>query len=318
LRYASAKNDKEAFDTQTTNNWLPVDQYVGGVEHAILHLLYSRFTTKVLKDLGVINFDEPFSRLFTQGMITKNGVKMSKSKGNSVQPDDLIKKYGSDTYRLYTLFIGPPERDAEWDDRAVEGGFRFLNRVWKLFQELLEKPDFNTAGEPVAVTEKDKDVRRKTHQTIQKITNDLTTGFKFNTAVSAMMELINSLYDYKDSPEAKTAILREAVEALVKLMGPFTPHIADEMWSRLGKKGTILDAGWPTFKPELLKSDTVEIPIQVNGKVKTRVTVPVGLSEQDIQALAKTDENIQKFVSPNNIQKVIWIKDKLANFIVKV
>ena len=317
LRYASAKNDKEAFDTKTTNDWLPVDQYVGGVEHAILHLLYSRFITKVLKDLGVINFDEPFSRLFTQGMITKNGVKMSKSKGNSVQPDELLKKYGADTYRLYTLFIGPPERDAEWDDRAVEGGFRFLNRVWKLFQELLEKPDFNTVGEPVAVTEKDKDVRRKTHQTIQKITNDLTSGFKFNTAVSAMMELINSLYEYKEVPEAKTSILREAVEALVRLMGPFTPHIADEMWSRLGKKGTILDAGWPACKPELLKSDMVEIPIQANGKLKTRVTVPVGLTDKDILDLARKDANIQKYVNIDQVQKVIWIKDKLANFILK-
>jgi leucyl-tRNA synthetase len=318
LRYASSKNDKEAFDTQTTNNWLPVDQYVGGVEHAILHLLYSRFITKVLKDLGVINFDEPFSRLFTQGMITKNGVKMSKSKGNSVQPDELLKKYGADTYRLYTLFIGPPERDAEWDDRAVEGGFRFLNRVWKLFQELLEKPDFKTAVEPIAVTEADKELRRKTHQTIQKITNDLTSGFKFNTAVSAMMELINSLYDYKEVPEAKTAILRESVEGLVRLMGPFTPHIADEMWSRLGKKGNILDAGWPIHQPELLKSDNVEIPIQVNGKVKTRVTVPVGLTEQDIRALADKNVDIKKHVDPTKIQKVIWIKDKLANFIVKV
>jgi len=318
LRYASAKNDKEAFDTKTTNSWLPVDQYVGGVEHAILHLLYSRFITKVLKDLGVINFDEPFSRLFTQGMITKNGVKMSKSKGNSVQPDELLKKYGADTYRLYTLFIGPPERDAEWDDRAVEGGFRFLNRVWKLFQELLDKPDFKTTGEPVAVTEADKEVRRKTHQTIQKITNDLTSGFKFNTAVSAMMELINSLYDYKDIPEAKTAILREAVEALVRLMGPFTPHIADEMWSRLGKKGNILDAGWPAHQPELLKSDNVEIPIQVNGKVKTRVTVRVGLTERAIRDLADKNADIQKHVDPAKIQKVIWIQDKLANFILKI
>jgi leucyl-tRNA synthetase len=268
--------------------------------------------------MGTINFDEPFSRLFTQGMITKNGVKMSKSKGNSVQPDELLKKYGADTYRLYTLFIGPPERDAEWDDRAVEGGFRFLNRVWKLFQELLGKPDFNTAGEPVAVTEKDKDVRRKTHQTIQKITNDLTSGFKFNTAVSAMMELINNLYEYKEVPGAKTSILREAVEALVKLMGPFTPHIADEMWSRLGKRGIILEAGWPVYKPELLKSDTVEIPVQANGKLKTRVTVPVGLSEKDILDLVRNDAQLQKYIDPEKIQKIIWIKDKLANFILKV
>ncbi len=170
LRYVSAKDSQQAFDTKTANQWLPVDQYIGGVEHAILHLLYSRFITKVLKDLGLISFDEPFRRLFTQGMITKGGVKMSKSKGNSVQPDELIQKYGADTFRLYTLFIGPPERDAEWDDRAVEGGFRFLNRVWKLFQELLERPDFKTGGAPEAATEADKEARRKTHQTIHKVT----------------------------------------------------------------------------------------------------------------------------------------------------
>ncbi len=234
LRYVSAKNGKEAFSTKTANDWLPVDQYIGGVEHAILHLLYSRFITKVLKDQGFIGFDEPFSRLFTQGMITKGGVKMSKSKGNSVQPDELIAKYGADTFRLYTLFIGPPERDAEWDDRAVEGPFRFLNRVWKLFQDLLEKPDFAAGGKPEAASEADKEIRRKTHQTIQKVTVDMTGGFKFNTAISAMMEMINLLYDYKEQPGARTPLLREAVEALVRLLGPFTPHVADEMWSRLG------------------------------------------------------------------------------------
>lgn len=316
LRYVSAKDSKQAFDSATANQWLPVDQYIGGVEHAILHLLYSRFITKVLKDLGLINFDEPFSRLFTQGMITKGGVKMSKSKGNSVQPDELIQKYGSDTFRLYTLFIGPPERDVEWDDRAVEGGFRFLNRVWKLFQELLERPDFNAGGVPQPVTETDKEVRRKTHQTIHKVTQDMNGGFKFNTAISAMMELINLLYDYKDNPEAKTPLIREAVESLIKLLGPFTPHVAAEMWSRLGK-GELLDAGWPKHDPALMKADAVEIAIQVNGKVRTRVTVPVGMEEAAIRELAMTDAKIGQFVAPENILKVVWVKDKLANFIVK-
>ncbi len=317
LRYISPKNDREAFDSKIANQWLPVDQYIGGVEHAILHLLYSRFVTKVLKDLGFINFDEPFARLFTQGMITKGGIKMSKSKGNSVQPDELIQKYGADTFRLYTLFIAPPERDAEWDDRAVEGAFRFLNRVWKLYQELREKWDFSSCGLPNAVTELDKEVRRKTHQTIHKVTQDMTGGFKFNTAISAKMELINLLYDYKDAKDAKTAVLRESMEALVKLMGPFTPHIADEMWSRLGKGETLLNAGWPEHDPALLKSDVVEIPVQVNGKVKTRVNVPVGLDEAAIRKLADVDVNIQKFAPPGSIIKVIWVKDKLVNFIVK-
>jgi leucyl-tRNA synthetase len=294
-----------------------VDQYIGGVEHAILHLLYSRFITKVLKDLRTINFDEPFARLFTQGMITKGGVKMSKSKGNSVQPDELIAKYGSDTYRLYTLFIGPPERDAEWDDRAVEGAFRFLNRVWKLFQEVTHKSDFSAGSPPQAVTEADKEVRRKTHQTIHKITNDLTSGFKFNTAVSAMMELINELYDYKDKPGAQTPLLRESLEALVRLMGPFTPHVAEEMWKSLGKGEYLLQAGWPKHDPALMKSDVVEIAIQVNGKVKTRLDVPVGLDEKAVRELPRNHENVGKFIAPENIIKVIWVKDKLANFIVK-
>jgi len=317
LRYISSKNDKEAFHTSTANQWLPVDQYIGGVEHAILHLLYSRFITKVLKDQGFISFDEPFSRLFTQGMITKGGVKMSKSKGNSVQPDELIKKYGSDTFRLYTLFIGPPERDAEWDDRAVEGPYRFLNRLWKLFQELLAKPDFTGPGASTAVTEADKEIRRKTHQTIQKVTVDMTEGFKFNTAISAMMELINLMYDYKDLPDAKTSLLREAVEALVKLLGPFTPHVADEMWSKLGKGEHLLNAGWPSFDPILLKSDVAEIPIQVNGKVKTRVQIAIGMDETAVRTLLLKDEKVLKFVKTESVLKFIWVKDKLANFIVK-
>jgi len=287
------------------------------VEHAILHLLYSRFITKVLKDLGFIGFDEPFARLFTQGMITKGGVKMSKSKGNSVQPDDLIQKYGSDTFRLYTLFIAPPERDAEWDDRAVEGAFRFLNRVWKLFQELLGRPDLGQGGEPEAQSEPDKEIRRKTHQTIQKVTQDMTGGFKFNTAISAMMELLNMLYDYKDSPGAKTPILREALTAMIRLMGPFTPHVAEEMWSRLGGGGDLFKGGWPNHDPALLKADVVEIAVQVGGKVRTRVQVPVGLNEAAIKELARSDEKVAKVVPYDQIQKVIWVKDKLANFILR-
>jgi leucyl-tRNA synthetase len=317
LRYVSAKNDKQAFDPKVANQWLPVDQYIGGVEHAILHLLYSRFITKVLKDLGLIGFDEPFKRLFTQGMITKGGVKMSKSKGNSVQPDELIQKYGADTYRLYTLFIGPPERDAEWDDRAVEGPFRFLNRAWKLALEIAERPDFANAGAPQAETEADKDLRRKTHVTIQKITQDMTEGFKFNTAISAMMELLNALYDYKDQEGSKTAILREGLEAMVRLLGPFTPHIAEELWVKFGKSGSLVSAGWPVHDPALLKAENVEIPVQVNGKVRTRVTVAAGLDEKSVKAILLSNEQVQKFAPAASVTKLIWIQDKLANLIVK-
>ncbi len=317
LRYVSAKDGTQAFDSSLANKWLPVDQYIGGVEHAILHLLYSRFITKVLKDQGVINFDEPFARLFTQGMITKGGVKMSKSKGNSVQPDQLIQKYGSDTYRLYTLFIGPPERDVEWDDRAVEGGFRFLNRVWKLYQEFLSRPDAGVSQAPEPITEDDKELKRKTHQTIVKVSEDMTGGFHFNTAISAMMELLNLLSDYKGKLDAKTALIREALEALVRLLGPFTPHIAEEMWKGLGKEGGLFAGGWPVHDPAWLKANVVEIAVQVNGKLKTRLTVPFGLDETGVRVLLEKDEKVRKSLDLTKVQKLIWVKDKLANFIVR-
>ncbi|HVM32782.1 MAG TPA: leucine--tRNA ligase, partial [bacterium] len=316
LRYVSSHESTRAFDPQVVNQWLPVDQYIGGVEHAILHLLYSRFITKVLKDLGLIAFDEPFKRLFTQGMITKGGVKMSKSKGNSVQPDELIQKYGSDTFRLYTLFIGPPERDAEWDDRAVDGSFRFLGRVWRLFVELLERPDFAAKAPLEAPAEADKQLRRKTHQTIQKVTQDMEGGFKFNTAISAMMELVNLLYTYKENPDSKTPILREAVESLIRLLGPLTPHVAEEMWSRLGHPKTLMDSGWPAFDPDWLVADVVEIAVQVNGKIKSRALVPVGLDEAGVKREVQKDGKLASALDMAKVKKTIWVQDKLVNFIV--
>jgi leucyl-tRNA synthetase len=316
LRYVSSHEDQRAFDPAVVNQWLPVDQYIGGVEHAILHLLYSRFVTKVLKDLGLISFDEPFKKLFTQGMITKGGVKMSKSKGNSVQPDELIQKYGSDTFRLYTLFIGPPERDAEWDDRAVDGSFRYLGRVWRLFAELQERPDFSAGAKPEAKTDADKELRRKIHQTIQKVTQDMTGGFKFNTAISAMMELFNLLYIYKESPEAKTPIFREAMESLIQLLGPLTPHVAEEMWNRLGHPKGLMDSGWPVFDPACLLAESVEIAIQVNGKLKTRAQVPVGLGEEAVKLEVLKEAKVAQAVDLAKLKKMIWIQDKLINFIV--
>ena len=317
LRYVCPKDSERAFDPALVNQWLPVDQYIGGVEHAILHLLYSRFITKVLKDQGFLNFDEPFTRLFTQGMITKGGVKMSKSKGNSVQPDELIAKYGADTFRLYTLFIGPPERDAEWDDRSVEGAFRFLNRVWRLFQETLSRPGFAESGTPDAKTDKDKEVRRKVHGTILKVTQDMTGGFKFNTAISSMMELLNLLNEYKDHPDSRISVLREAVENLTRLLGPFAPHMAEEMWSLLGHPKSLMESGWPEAESAWLKADVVEIVVQVNGKIRGRFNVPAGLDEAGLRREAAAQEALRPHLDPSKIVKVVWVQDKLANFVVK-
>lgn len=314
LRYVSPKDEERPFDPALANRWLPVDQYIGGVEHAILHLLYARFLTKVLHDAGYLAFEEPFERLFTQGMITKGGVKMSKSRGNAVQPDALIAKYGADTYRLYTLFIGPPEYDAEWDDRAVEGAFRFLHRVWRLVQETLES---HADGEIREGSEKDREMRRRIHATIAKVTQDLTGHFKFNTAVSALMELVNALSKYKDSEGAQGPVVWEGVRALVQLLGPFAPHVAEEMWSQLGGKESLLRTPWPEHDPALLRRDTVEVAVQVNGRVKGHLQVSAGLDEASILEAARRMPQLAELLVPERLQKVVWVRDKLANFVVK-
>jgi leucyl-tRNA synthetase len=318
LRYADPRNGSAPFGRDAVDRWLPVDQYIGGVEHAILHLLYARFITKVLRDAGHLSFDEPFQRLFTQGMITKGGVKMSKSKGNAVQPDELIARYGADTYRLYTLFIGPPERDAEWNDRAVEGVFRFLNRVWKLFQETRERAgDLTKVGTPGGGGEADAAMRRKTHSTIQKVSQDMTGNFKFNTAVSAMMELLNQLTEYQARPDAQTAVLKEALDALVRLLGPFAPHVAEEMWEQLGNGTSLLRSPWPVHDPSLLKTDLLEVPVQVNGKLRAHLQVPAGLDEAGILKAARENPKLTGVLGGERVRKVVWVRDKLANFVVK-
>ncbi|MFQ5952888.1 MAG: leucine--tRNA ligase, partial [Candidatus Omnitrophota bacterium] len=245
LRYISPKAKDKPFDTEDVNNWLPVDQYIGGVEHAILHLLYSRFVTKFLYDLGYVGFNEPFKNLFTQGMIIKNGAKMSKSKGNVVSPDGLIKKYGADTVRLYTLFIGPPEKDAEWSDRGVEGAFRFLKRAWTLLDTLSNAPE----GE--GDKDEEKKLLQKMHQTIKKVTEDIDEEFHFNTAISASMELVNQIYsgiNNKGSACYGKKRLQQVLENLLPLIAPFVPHIAEEMWEKIGKKGSIFKSKWPTYR----------------------------------------------------------------------
>ncbi|MCL6518477.1 MAG: leucine--tRNA ligase [Armatimonadetes bacterium] len=322
LRYASPHEDKMPFDKDAVNFWLPVDQYVGGVEHAVLHLLYSRFFTKVIKDLGLINFSEPFSRLFTQGMIYKDGFKMSKSRGNVVSPDYICSKYGADTGRMFILFIGPPDQDAEWSDQGIEGVFRYLNRVWRLFNA--NSANFDSSwreklkGANLSVPERN--MRRKTHQTIRKVTEDIER-FHFNTSVSALMEMVNEMADYVDAigsnPSAVSlAVLSEAMENLVLLLSPFTPHLADELWERLGKSDTTYQQSWPEFDPEIAKVEQVTIVLQVNGKVRDRIEVPVDTDRAELERLALESERIKSFLDNKPVRKVIVVPGKLVNIVV--
>ncbi|MBI4115855.1 MAG: leucine--tRNA ligase [Candidatus Omnitrophica bacterium] len=312
LRYITPRDDKKAFDSNDVNHWLPVDQYIGGVEHAILHLLYSRFVTKVLYDLGVISFKEPFARLFTQGMIIKDGAKMSKSKGNVVSPDELIKRYGADTVRLYTLFMGPPERDAEWQDQGVEGAFRFLGRVWRVAIQQEKIENERIEGEALG----HKEIRFNLHRTIKKVTEDLEGDFHFNTAVSACMEFVNSLYRFRPSSEVDRNLFRQSVETLVLLLAPFVPHIAEEIWSRLGHSRDIFKEKWPTYDSSALQLEEEEIVIQVAGRVRSRLKVPHDISEKELEALVLKDSKIKEWVNGKTVRKVVVIPHRLVNVVV--
>jgi leucyl-tRNA synthetase len=309
LRYISATNSDKAFDTTDVNKWLPVDQYIGGIEHAILHLLYARFFTKVLHDLGLVSFKEPFARLFTQGMIVKDGAKMSKSKGNVVSPDELIARYGADTVRLYTLFIGPPEKDAEWNDQAVEGSYRFLNRVWRFVTQC---EDWHV--ESVKVTAKD--LHRSIHETIKKVTDDLEGDFHFNTAISRIMELLNAVYQFQAENDADSALLRSAAETIVKLLSPFAPHLSEELWQILGNKTSIFKSGWPTYEASALIQDEVEMVLQVLGKVRSHMTVPLNADKKVIEEKALADQKVQSAIGERPVRKIIIVPNKLVNIVV--
>ncbi|MEN3042915.1 MAG: leucine--tRNA ligase [Fervidobacterium sp.] len=314
LRYVNPKDDHKPFDTNDVNYWLPVDQYIGGVEHAVLHLLYSRFITKVLYDLGYINFDEPFENLFTQGMIYKDGWKMSKSKGNVVSPDDMIEKYGADTLRMYILFMAPPEKDAEWNDAGIEGVNRFIKRLWTNFYKVLEiikqSNDDNTE-----FGKEEKNLRRKLHYMIKKIKEDIEGGFKFNTAIAGLMEFNNQLSDYLESTKSPNKkLLEEVAEKLVLILSPFAPHMAEEMWSDLGKNTLIVEEKWPDYDANALKEDELTVVVQVNGKVRGRITIPADLSEEDVKKVAL--ESVSKVIEGKSINNIFYVKGKLVNIVV--
>ena len=286
LRYTDAHNDKMPFDKELNNYWGPVDQYIGGIEHAILHLLYSRFFVKVLRDAGLVDYDEPFSNLLTQGMVIKDGAKMSKSLGNVVSPEEILSKYGADTARLFILFAAPPERELEWSDQGVEGSFRFLNRIWRIVQAfeavLAQKV---TEYDHSNLSEADKDLRRVLHSSIKKVTNDIETRFNFNTAISTMMELVNALYAYKEAAkEPNAGLIYEAISDLIKMMSPFVPHITEELWrGAIDANSSVHEQSWPECDEEALKVDNVEIVLQVNGKVRGRLTVPAEATKEELE-----------------------------------
>jgi len=318
MRYTDPHNEKEPFSAEKVNYWMPVDQYIGGIEHAILHLLYSRFFTKVLKDAGLVNFNEPFKNLLTQGMVIKDGSKMSKSKGNVVSPEEIISKYGADTARLFILFAAPPERDLEWSDQGVEGSYRFLNRVWRIVTNFAAQVEAGVADQPIAeLTKEEKELRRILHLTIRKVTEDIGERFNFNTAISAIMELVNAFYTFKDQSEVNNGLIREVVIALLKLLAPFAPHMTEELWHTIIKEGSVHKAAWPECDAAAIVLDEVEIVLQINGKVRDKIVVAAALGREELETAALGQPRVQALIDGKQIVKVICVPKKLVNIVVK-
>ena len=317
LRYTDPKNDQAPFAKDKVNYWAPVDQYIGGIEHAILHLLYSRFFTKVLHDAGLVDFDEPFANLLTQGMVLKDGSKMSKSKGNVVSPEEIIGKYGADTARLFILFAAPVDRDLEWSDQGVEGAFRFLGRVWRIldhFEDMVKagKDSYDVS----ALTKEEKELRRVLHVTIKKVTEDIRDRFMFNTAISSIMELVNAAYAFQDK-ELNAGLAREFAGALIKMLAPFAPHITEELWHNLFGEGSVHQQQWPKYEEEATKLAEIEIVLQINGKVRDRITLPADIDKTAMEAAVKELPRAKELTEGKTIVKVICVPKKLVNIVVK-
>jgi leucyl-tRNA synthetase len=325
-RFCDPKNDKLPFEPAKAKYWMPVDFYSGGVEHAILHLIYSRFFTRVFRDLGMVDHEEPFTHLLTQGMVLKDGAVMSKSKGNVVDPDDMLRKYGADALRLYVMFVAPPEKEVEWTDAGLEGSFRFLARVWRIVDQWCD--DVNGAApaitvDPDSFTPAERQLRRKTHDTIRRLTIDVEQRIHLNTAVSALMELVNDLYGFSESiqgkkptPQSRSA-LREAIEALIVMLSPFAPHTAEEMWERTGNAGGIEKTSWPSFDEQVAKAEELVVPVQVNGKLRSRLTVPAETGESDLRERALADPAVRAYTKGKTIKTVVVAKGKLINVVVQ-
>ena len=335
LRFADPHNTELPFDPAASAYWMPVDFYSGGVEHAILHLLYSRFFTRVLRDIGLVTFGEPFKRLLTQGMVLKDGAVMSKSKGNVVDPDEMVQKYGADALRLYVMFVAPPEKEVEWSDTNLEASFRFLVRVWRIVDHWAE----TIGGEGIPAcgddcSDAERKLRRKTHDTIRRVTVDIEERMHLNTAVSALMELVNEIYDFSEGtahgipkrgepPVGRVertqsiATLREAIDALVVMLSPFAPHTAEELWHMLGHPEGLTKAAWPIFDPAVAKADEVVVPVQINGKVRARVTARADASEDELRELALADAAVKGHTAGKTIRKVVVAKGPLVSVVVQ-
>lgn len=316
LRYCCPELKDGPLDRSKVDYWMSVDQYIGGIEHAVLHLLYARFFTKVLRDLGYITADEPFTNLLTQGMVIKDGAKMSKSKGNVVDPNSLIEKYGADTARLFSLFAAPPEKDLDWSDQGVDGSFRFLNRVWKLVHEKRQLVVNAGTVDSSVLTSEERTVRRAVHKTIRKVTEDLDERFHFNTAISAVMELLNTLQATElNSPNAP-AVLKEALESMVIMLAPIVPHITEELWQCLGHTTQLSATAWPEYDPAAVVDEESLVVVQVNGKLRSKVVVAAGTDDETVQRLALADEKVLPFLDGKQVRKVIVIPGKLVNIVV--
>jgi leucyl-tRNA synthetase len=339
FRFCDAHNPELPFDPERVGYWGPVDFYSGGVEHAILHLIYSRFFTRVFRDLGMTVLNEPFARLLTQGMVLKSGQVMSKSKGNVVDPDDMIEKFGADALRLYVMFVAPPEKEIEWTDAGLEGSFRFLARVWRLVDQLCDTVGGEGIPSPseIELDESERALRRKTHDTIRRVTGDLDPRVHLNTAVSAMMELVNELYTFCTRSECApvaddavrstaqvgsmirpgtVAVLKEAVDALVRMLAPFTPHMSEELWERLGHPGGLAAARWPEYDEAVARAEEIVVPVQVNGKLRARLTVPADIAESELQALALADPHVKQYLDGKTIKKVMVARGRLVSVVV--
>jgi leucyl-tRNA synthetase len=317
IRYLDARNAERAWDREAADHWLPVDQYIGGVEHAILHLMYARFFTKALADLGHLSVEEPFANLFTQGMITRDGAKMSKSRGNTVSPAEFVARYGADTARTYVCFMGPPERGGDWSDEGVEGVNRFLARLWRLAGELEDREAVEVDAR--SAEGEARELLAKAHWAIDKVTTDFGRGFQFNTAIAAVMELVNESYRLKDvllADPAGVAAVRFAATTAASLISPFAPHLGAEIWERLAG-GRVWETPWPEADPALLARETVTVVVQVNGKLRDRIEAAPQASEAELLELARASEKVRRHLDGRQVIKEIVVPGKLVNLVVR-